>query len=216
MNGNSGWLSTGHPQNSRWHGPRRSCESIQFSSPLPLAGACWGGSGRGQFQGTDLLRAPPPQPSPASGRGGKKAVRSRERSRELKRQFTDECQGGPLFRVPFRAATMIWQTGINPERLAFAGSRGDYFGWMFGSPPGVPGAGITGVHRRCHNGGVDVGRRADHAFRFGQLIAQRSAAGGFVGAWRACAGARRALVLRPRERRRNSLLFRLRLRCGDE
>jgi crossover junction endodeoxyribonuclease RuvC len=37
-----------------------------------LSPACGEDSGRGQFEGTDLRREPPPQPSPASGRGSKK------------------------------------------------------------------------------------------------------------------------------------------------
>jgi uncharacterized protein len=39
-----------------------------FLVPSP---ACGGGSGRGKCDGTDSLRVPPPQPSPASGRGSK-------------------------------------------------------------------------------------------------------------------------------------------------
>ncbi|HEV7983859.1 MAG TPA: hypothetical protein VGP86_13265, partial [Xanthobacteraceae bacterium] len=35
----------------------------------------------GHFQGTDSLREPPPQPSPASGRGSRKAVHSCELKR---------------------------------------------------------------------------------------------------------------------------------------
>jgi lysine 2,3-aminomutase len=43
-------------------------------TPTPVlvpSPACGGGSGRGKCHGTDSLREPPPQPSPASGRGSK-------------------------------------------------------------------------------------------------------------------------------------------------
>jgi hypothetical protein len=79
---------------------------------------------------------------------------------------------------------------------------------MFGSPPGVPGGGITGMRPLPIGGaGVDADRRADHARRFGPLIAQRSAARGFVGARGVHAGVRwaYALIARMREPRRNSL-----------
>src|SRR5580700_4929422 len=44
-------------------------QSIQFSSPLPLAGE---GQGGGNSTAQTSLREPPPQPSPASGGGSRK------------------------------------------------------------------------------------------------------------------------------------------------
>ena len=54
---------------------------------------------------------------------------------------------------------------------------GGYFGRIVGSPPGLPGGGITGVlpaigRRRAHLG-IDAGGRAQHAVGLGQFVAQR-------------------------------------------